>query len=242
MPANELLEELIDAHGGRARWRSLESISASLSSGGLAFASHFQPFALRNLKLSLMPHLRKLTLHGYCRPGWSGIWTPAHVQILTENGSLFAERREPRTYFGRFRKKFQWDRLDMLYFAGYALWNYLGFPFILELPGVKLVEAADKKIASSRLLLANFEDDFPTHSKAQTFHIDESGMLTRHDYTADVIGSWAKAANFCLASEQVDGLRFYTRRRVYPTLGGGVVLPFPTLVWIENGRRSPEFC
>jgi hypothetical protein len=67
----------------------------------------------------------------------------------------------------------------------------------------------------------------------QSFHVDASGLLTRHDYTADVIGKWANAANFCLASEIVDGVRFYTRRRVLPRFGTQTVLPFPTLVWIE---------
>ena len=60
-----------------------------------------------------------------------------------------------------------------------------------------------------------------------------AGLLLRHDYTADVIGGWATAANRCLASAVVDGLRFYTRRLVTPRFGDHVVLPGPTLVWIE---------
>lgn len=73
----------------------------------------------------------------------------------------------------------------------------------------------------------------PTHSALQTFHVDAAGLLLRHDYTADVIGGWATAANRCLASAVVDGLRFYTRRLVTPRFGDHLVLPGPTLVWIE---------
>ena len=48
-----------------------------------------------------------------------------------------------------------------------------------------------------------------------------------------MIGAYATAANFCLASVEVGGLRFYTRRKVYPRLGPGAVVRFPTLVGIE---------
>jgi hypothetical protein len=233
MPATDLLEKSIAAHGGSERWQSLQAINASLSSGGLAFTSHLQPFALRNLKLSLLPHSREATLHGYGRPGWCGKWTPGHVRMLDENGSLVAERHDPRASFAKFRKNFQWDKLDMLYFAGYALWNYLSFPFILKSPGVGIEEAVNAGVAHLHRLDAHFDETIPTHSPVQSFYLDESGILKRHDYTADVIGSWAKAANLCLASEQVEGMRFYTRRRVYPTMGHRLVLPLPTLVWIE---------
>jgi hypothetical protein len=233
--ATELFEEVIAAHGGRDRWQSVEVIEASFSSGGLAFAAHLQPFALKGLRVSLMPHSRHLALNGYCRSDWCGIWTPTHVQIIDGDDSVVAERCDPRTSFSRVSRQFRWDKFDLLYFAGYALWNYLSFPFILEAPGVRLATPGDTKVTSERRLTAEFDERVPTHSRLQTFHLDEAGLLFRHDYTADVIGRWATAANFCIASEQVDGLRFYTRRRVLPRFGEHRVSPVPTLVWIEIG-------
>ncbi len=231
MKPTDLLNEVIEAHGGHARWRDVDTIEASFSSGGLAFSLHLQPLALRGLRVSLRPHARHLVLHGYCHEGWSGVWTPAHVRILDERGTLIAERRDPRASFARFDMQFRWDKLDLLYFAGYALWNYLSFPFVLQEPGVTLIESAGD--TASDQLRVRFDPDLPTHSADQTFHVDGARLLKRHDYTADVIGHWAKAANFCLASEQVECLRFYTRRRVYPRIGARTVLPMPTLVWIE---------
>jgi len=228
----ELIEQVIEAHGGRQRWQTVESIEASFSSGGLAFSLHMQPFALRGLQVSIQPHAPRVLLRGYGQPDWCGIWTPLRVQILDAHGSVVAERVNPRAAFSRIDKILRWDKLDVLYFAGYALWNYLSFPFILELPGVSIVESARAHGSESNRLAAGFDDSVPTHSRFQTFHIDDSGLLTRHDYTADVIGRWAKAANFCQASEQVEGLRFYTRRHVLPRFGR-TILPFPTLVWIE---------
>lgn len=233
MSAGKLLEEVIEVHGGLQRWQAVDVIQASLSSGGLAFASHMQPFALHGLKIAVQPHARRVALHGFCQPGWSGIWTPEHVQIRDGNDVLVAERRAPRAQFSRPLKQVCWDKLDILYFAGYALWNYLSFPYILALPGVTVAEQEDGGQSSARRLAATFSRDIPTHSASQVFHVDASGHLVRHDYTAEVIGRWANAANFCLASEQVAGFRFYTRRKVYPRMGQRIVLPFPTLVWIE---------
>jgi hypothetical protein len=230
MKSNDLLEQVIAAHGGRARWQAVERIEFSLSSGGLAFSLHLQPWALHNLEISLQPHARRVVLRNFCHKGWSGVWTANYLQIQDGDGILVAERHDPRKSFSRLDKQVRWDKLDILYFAGYALWNYLGFPFILESPGVSLDESLEP---NSRRLLARFDPTVPTHSEHQAFHIDASGLLTRHDYTADVIGSWANAANLCLASEMVDGLRFYTRRRVFPRFGTQTVLPFPTLVWID---------
>jgi hypothetical protein len=229
MKSNPLLEAVLEAHGGRKRWQALECIEADFSSGGLAFSLHLQPWTLQGLKISMHPHAQRVVLQDFVHPGWSGVWTPKHVQILDDTGAVVAQRQDPRSAFSRIDKQVRWNKLDILYFAGYALWNYLGFPFILDAPGVSLSETESNK----RALRARFDPSVPTHSALQTFHIDDSGLLTRHDYTADVIGKWANAANFCLASEVMDGLRFYTRRRVLPRFGTHTVLPFPTLVWIE---------
>lgn len=229
MKSNPLFEKVLEAHGGRQRWQSLDRIEADFSSGGLAFSLHLQPWALQGLKISVHPHARRVVLQDFVHPGWSGEWTPEQVQILDGSGKVVAQRQHPRDAFSRIDKQVRWNKLDILYFAGYALWNYLSFPFIPEAPGVSLSETE----SNTRKLRARFDSSVPTHSEVQSFHVDASGLLTRHDYTADVIGKWANAANFCLASEVVDGLRFYTRRRVLPRLGMQTVLPFPTLVWIE---------
>lgn len=233
MNTSKLIQEVIEAHGGRDRWQAVEVIEASLSSGGLAFASRLQPFALRNLRISVSPHQRRVALRDYCKKNWCGYWTSSHVQIRDENDALVLERHEPRAQFNCLVKQFRWDKLDVLYFAGYALWNYLSFPFILKVPGVTVAEQDVTETHGVRRLVATFNRDVPTHSATHTFHVDESRRLLRHDYTTDVIGRWATAANYCLASAQVAGFRFYTRRKVYPRMGGRIVLPFPTLVWIE---------
>ncbi|MBL8490903.1 MAG: hypothetical protein JNM82_09005 [Rhodocyclaceae bacterium] len=233
MIPGRLLGQALAAHGGLEAWRRVERIEAALSSGGLAFAMHGQGSALLGLRACVHPHRRRVELAGYTGHGRTGHWTPDRVTIRDAGGNALADRDFPRRSFDRLGRLVRWDAPDMLYFAGYALWNYLSFPFLLAEPGVVVAEAPPLPGAGNGRLVVDFPGDFPTHSRRQVFHLDDAGRLLRHDYTADVIGPFATAANLCLAGEAVDGLRFYTRRRVVPRFGDNLLLPGPTLVWIE---------
>lgn len=81
---------------------------------------------------------------------------------------------------------------------------------------------------AGRRLRATLPPELPTHSCKQTFHLGQDGRITRIDYTAEVFGPWALAANHCLVHERIDGLLFATRRRVVPR-----GLPGPPLVTIS---------
>lgn len=242
MDTQQFLAEVLEAHGGRDRWQSVKVIEASLSSGGFAFATHCQPSALRGLQVSIEPHEQRVAFRHFGGPGWSGVWSPSYVALHDAEARMVCERHAPRDQFRRFVKNVVWDKLDILYFAGYALWNYLSFPFLLAGPGVavSLTEARDAR--SGPQLAASFPPSIATHSPRQVFHFDQRRHLVRHDYTADVIGGWATAANCILASEEVGGLRFYTRRKVYPRMGPRqTVLPLPLLVWIEIDDIAVSF-
>ena len=163
-----------------------------------------------------------------------GCGLPPRAAITDDNGRLIDERLDPRGHFGGVVQQVYWDKLDILTFAGYALWNYLSFPFLLEGKAVELTGAEGPSESGVLRLDACFPSGAPTHSERQSFFIDAERRLVRHDYTAEPIGSWATGANLCLGSEIVAGLRFYTRRKVFPRLGPQKsVVRYPTLVWIE---------
>ena len=132
-------------------------------------------------------------LRDFCQRGWSGYWSPSHVQIRDGKDSLVVERHDPRTHFSRLVKQIVWDKLDILYFAGYALWGYATQPFCFLRPGVEAWElpASDVSGARRRRLAVRFPPELPAHSPGQIFHVDDSGLIRRNDYTAQVVGSWA---------------------------------------------------
>jgi hypothetical protein len=71
-------------------------------------------------------------------------------------------------------------------------------------------------------------------------YFDRTGLLHRHDYTAEVVGSWAGAIHLCDDYRQFGGLRMPTTRRVYPKGPFNRPLPFPTLVAIDVHDAQPR--
>lgn len=229
----DILDRLTAAHGGRDAWSDVTAISARLSTGGLAYKSRLRFGALRHIEVAVHLVEQRVSVLDFPWQGWWGEWCHDRVSLGPVGGVAEQRRAHARGRFKGWLAHPRWDDLDLLFFLGYALWNYLSFPRLLALPGVVLRLLHGGRHRQPTLLAARFPDDIPTHCEHQYFHLDADGLLRRHDYVAEVFGRWAAGANHCLRNEMVDGLRLYTRRRVVPAMGHRVSLPVPTLVWIE---------
>jgi hypothetical protein len=216
-----LLDEVLDAHGGLDSWESVTAVEAELRSGGFALGSKFAGGPFRSYRMTVSPTGPRTVIEPYPAAGSRGVFDADAVRIESDAGETLAERPDPRRMFPGGRRLLWWDRLDALYFAGYALWNYFTTPLLLMRDEVKLRE-------EGRLLHATFAEGFPTHSREQAFHIDERGLIVRHEYTAEVFGGWAKAKHIASQHREFDGLMFPTRRRVTHRSS-----PFPLLVRID---------
>ena len=124
-----LLDEVLEAHGGRERWRARAPRSAPGSqSGGLLLRTRC-PAAARRTPCSRS----RSASRGRARspmPTRAGAAssTTARCGSRPLDGEVLESRPDPRPlFFGRsgLRRNLRWDALDATYFAGYALWNYL---------------------------------------------------------------------------------------------------------------------
>ncbi len=239
--AIELVERAIAAHGGLELWERAGEVSVRVSSGGLAFASKHQGHAVRDVEARIATRGQHVTLTPYPAPGLQGVLEAGGtVRIRTDEGELVEERDSARGAFGDLRHKLWWDRLDILYFATYALWTYVSTPFVLAREDYRVRELDPwlENGESWRRLAVRFPEQVHTHSREQVFYVDESGLIRRHDYTAEPIGGWAKAAHYCLDHRTFDGLVVPTRRRVYPRGRSNRRRRGPLLVWIELPRAA----
>ncbi|MCC6659061.1 MAG: hypothetical protein IT512_12830 [Rhodocyclaceae bacterium] len=239
--ARTIIDRVIAAHGGEAFWRGLSGVEARLSAAGFLFTTKGRP-PLSHLRMWASATEPRFTFFDYPRPGWRGEWIgDEEVRILDADGRLMARRERPREAFRGLRRQFRWDELDFLYFGGYATWNYLTTPFIFLRPGFEFEWLPPLEGPSGRIdrLRVTFPPDIPTHSRRQVFYFDEAGLLTRLDYTAEVVGGWAHAAHLCADYRDFDGLKAATRRRVRPILFGDKPLPFPNLVALDIDEIRP---
>lgn len=77
-----------------------------------------------------------------------------------------------------------------------------------------------------------FPDSVPSHNRQQVFYFNDTGILIRHDYNADVLGG-LPAANYALEPKIFDGLIVPTKRRVYARAPDGRLLLERTAVTID---------
>ena len=229
-----LLDEVFEAYGGTARWEAARRVRARGRSGGLLLRTRVPGSRFADYRLTVELGERRTVLDPFPEPGVRGVFERGSVRLERGDGDVLASREEPRrAFFGLegVRRSIRWDALDATYFAGYAMWNYLSFPRLLTLPDVAVHEL--EPWLGLRRLRVDFAKGLDTHSPRQTFYFDSRGLLVRHDYTADVVGRWARAAHLCADHVTADGLVFPTRRRVQPIGPRSRPAPFPTMVWIE---------
>lgn len=214
--------QILDAHGGLAHWRRVVRVEARVKMGGPLFWTKFRPAALKHFSLELFPQEDRLELVDFPRVGESASFTPAGVR----HGR--AERTEARRHaLGSLR----WDDLDEIYFAGYALWNYLSTPFLLVREGVQLHRRNEQSWD------VTFPAGFETHCQRQRFWFGADGLLRRLDYHAEVFGPLARGAHICTDHVECGGLMIPARRRVFPRLLGRPVGPLPVIHgWVEPVR------
>lgn len=116
------------------------------------------------------------------------------------DGSTFDLRENPCEAFESHNISTPWDDLHLLYFSGYAMWNYVSAPFYFASPEIAPVEIdndlEDPIAAKWRVLEVTYPDDVHTHCKAQKYYSDAKFVLRRLDYTADVTGGLPVAHYF----------------------------------------------
>ena len=217
MSAADLLDRAVEAHGGLARFEATERIAADLRVSGWALAMRFQRGKLADYTGTVSTREPHAVLDPYPAPGKRGVFDRHDVRIESADGAVLEERKGARRFY-RGRRYLWWDDLDLLYFAAYALWGYIGAPFIFTRPGYEVEEIESWREGDEewRGLRVRFPEDVPAHSREQSFYFGPDGLIRRNDYTAEVFGGFAKAAHYCWDYREFDGFMISTRRRAMP--------------------------
>ena len=224
---NQIIKKAVDAYGGKERWEKANSIEAEFSANGLAFLfKRRPPFKKAKILLDISCPNSRITPIGR-DVDTAGILEGSNVRLENGNGEIIQVRKDARQNFPGGRRAIYWDDLDMAYFANYAMWNYLTLPALLLRNDIIWREIEEG------LLEAIFPKELPTHNQKQFFRFDlETGLLLQHDYTAEVISRFAKAANVVLAHSESEGSKYTSHRKVTPRTLKGKPMRRPTRIEI----------
>jgi len=221
----------LKAYGGETVWRDATVVESTVTVGGLLF----------QLKgINIPPHAR-ITVdvqrpHTVIQPvdesGDSGVLDGFSVMIVSPDGKILEQRADARTHLQNASVSTKWDRLNLLYFLGYAFWGYYMLPSQLMRGDIEWTELQDG------VLQAAYGTNLPVHSRIQRFWFDKkTGLLKRNDYTPVAADPNARAAHVIFAHGIANGIAYPSKRRVKLSLAQyGWVLPFPDFITIDVER------
>jgi hypothetical protein len=229
---NDLLAQVIAAHGGLDRWNTFTKVAATVVAGGglLPMKGLDDPPIARERRVWLHEEVSSISPFG--QSDWHMDFTPDRVVIETAMGDVVSERSHPRDAFRGHVLETVWDALHRAYFNGYAIWTYLTTPFFLAMPGFEVTEISPWQEGEEtwRGLRARFPDTIVSHSKEQDFYFGDDFLLRRHDYHLEIAGR-VPVAQYVYDSVEADGFRFPTKRRAY--LRGPGLKPIRDLLLIS---------
>ena len=228
-----LLQIAIDAHGGLKRWAEIRTIIVSASITGAIWAIKGQADYLNNIVLRVDTEQQRIVTD-FPAQDKRLTYQPGRVTLEMPKGRISQEREDPETSFVGQSRETPWDPLHVAYFQGEALWTYLNSPFLYAQPDFVTEEISPIDVDGERWrrLKVIFPDRIKSHTKEQISCFGPDGLLRRHDYTVDILGG-ATGLNYAYEYREVDGLQFFTKRRVYAYEGDYVLVPEPLLVNID---------
>jgi hypothetical protein len=226
-----LLDEVIEAGGGMARWNSLKRFTLQLSIDGALFSRVGQAGRFREMVAEGSTRNPSVRFTGFADPAKCGLYQPDCVTIESPEGKVLRAWRNPHQAFRDQPAEALWDELYLVFFCGFSVWNYLTTPFLLAHPDIAVEELAPWHEHDQlwRRLRAVFPANFVTHCAEQIFYFDENGLQRRNDH--DLLGS--RVAQYSWAHQDFLGIVVPTLRRSLSLQPDGTVIAKPALIDVE---------
>lgn len=121
----ELLDLVLQAHGGLDRWNTFNRVTATIVGGGGLWPMKGVALDSSPREMTVMLHEEWASVSPFGQPDWHTVFTPDRVAIETSAGAVVQERLDPRASFTDHVMNTRWDPLHLAYFNGYAIWTYL---------------------------------------------------------------------------------------------------------------------
>jgi len=231
---NDLLTFAIEAHGGLGRWKELSEVSADLDVGGVLWGLKGQQGFVGASRVTAALHHQWASHSPFLEPAHRTSFEAESVAIETLDDDIVEARENTRQSFAGHTLETPWDRIQLAYFAGYAMWTYLTSPFSLVAEGFESEEVApwQENGETWRRLRVRFPKSTATHSTEQTFYFDDKGLLRRHDYDVEV-SAGSPAAHYVYDHKPFNGIIVPTKRRIHIRGEDGKPPMEPLLVSID---------
>jgi hypothetical protein len=227
----DVVEQVLDAYGGRTRWARVTAISAHQTLGGELWARRDNSALAVEGEITVWVKDQRAVIRPFGASDLKAVYSPGRVSIETIDGDLIELLTGPRASFDGQSPWSAWTDLQTAYFTGYAMWTYLAEPFSLTMPGV-IVRAGRGRQEGPQLVTVQYPPTIATHCAQQTLHLDAGGLIRRRDYHVDVAGA-LPVAHYVDDFVDVDGIVVPLSRAIYPRDSSGDAIRERLLASIE---------
>jgi len=120
---NDLLDFVLDAHGGLNRWSDVSTLTAKLAAGGPFWGQQGFPDAFGDETLTIDTRRQHAVFTPWTAPGQSLTFDtdPERVVLQTADGQTIDSRTSPRSSYAGRDPSSPWDALQVGYFLSYGL-------------------------------------------------------------------------------------------------------------------------
>src|SRR5246127_2726817 len=108
---NQLLAGVLEAHGGIDRWRDYQKVEATIVSGGGLFPLKGIVQDPTPRRMTVWLHHERSSVCPYGKPDQRTMFTPERIAIEKLDGTLVAERPDPKDSFAGHQMSTPWDGL-----------------------------------------------------------------------------------------------------------------------------------
>ena len=229
----DLLDFVVEAHGGLKRWDELETVSAHLIQSGVTWEMVGQKGILDDVFVTASLHEERVSHYPFGAAGRS-VFTPERVVIEDDDGTVVEALDQPRASFAGHTVQTPWTAPELAYFVGTAMWTYLTQPFTFTLPGFDTseLEPWQENGERWRRLRVAWPGNLASLGAVLTVYVGEDGLIRREDYDVEIMGGSA-GAHYMSGYTRVAGIMLPTGHRILPRTPEGQALTEPLLISID---------
>ena len=113
----DLLDSVVEAHGGLKRWNEMETVSAHLAQGGVTREMVGQKGVLDDVFVTASLHEERVSHYPFGAAGRRSVFTPARGAIENDDGTVVGALEQPRASFAGNTLQMPWTASQLAYLS-----------------------------------------------------------------------------------------------------------------------------
>jgi hypothetical protein len=183
------LRRILNSSGALDRWRSFDRFEVHLSAAGSILAKKTDAGALKDIVVTGETRFQSVEIAGILNGTDRGLCRADWVALESASGAFHSEQMVASDHFARVGASERWNKFDLLYYCGMAMWNFVNGPYLLaDLEDSVLDYTANEVDGEAwQSIRVRYPDHMAAESREQIFHFDSRNRHRRTDYLGSAI-------------------------------------------------------